>query len=149
MSIGKRLPTRSIPGMVVSAPGPDGMYHSCEVKAAGMTSKDHFLIEFDAKPGDKEPQSWQEFGRTELIGTGFGNMGTVYLKPGQKIFLTHNGREMSGEVIEHRKKIDEVDVVIHTSGGGVSSSSKRIVDFFFNHCHIYVVLKVSVSGNIF
>lgn len=62
----------------------------------------------------------KEFRETDLIGPGFRSILGVKLQPGQRVFLTYNGRETSGDVILHDSSKDEVLVKITTIGSEVS-----------------------------
>lgn len=66
----------------------------------------------------------REFRESELIGPGFRSIMDVKLNPGQKVFLTYNGRESSGEVMSHDETKDEVSVQIYLMGQEVSRSEK-------------------------
>lgn len=54
----------------------------------------------------------KEFSEAELIGPGFCTLDGKQLLPGQRVFITHNGRETSGDVITHDMEKDEVIVKI-------------------------------------
>lgn len=134
MSTGKRLAKRSIIGTRVCAPGQDGKYYSgaiCAVKAAespgqkSVTSKTLYAVRFDITGGS--PPSTKEYSDRDLIGPGFGSVTGARLVPGQKVYLTYNGREIHAEVTEHRQHLDEVDVVIAPNGQEVSTSASYIV----------------------
>ncbi|XP_023166931.1 zinc finger protein 395 isoform X4 [Drosophila hydei] len=58
----------------------------------------------------------KEFRESDLIGPGFRSIMSIRLKPGQRIFLTYNGREQSGDVVYHDVAKDEVLVKITTVG---------------------------------
>ncbi|XP_011184879.2 zinc finger protein 395 isoform X2 [Zeugodacus cucurbitae] len=58
----------------------------------------------------------KEFRESDLIGPGFRSILGIQLQPGQRVFLTHNGRETSGDVIAHDVDKDEVVVKITTIG---------------------------------
>lgn len=77
----------------------------------------------------------KEFRESELIGPGFRSIMGVQLHPGQRVFLTYNGRETSGEVINHDLQRDEVIVKITPIGYEVSTMLKYkykfIVYLFF------------------
>jgi hypothetical protein len=64
----------------------------------------------------------KEYKETELIGPGFQAVTGFRLLPGQKVFLTYNGREVSGEVTSHQPHIDEVIVNITPPGYEVSTA---------------------------
>lgn len=137
MSTGKRLAKRSIIGTRVCAPGQDGKYYSgaiCAVKTPqtaespgqkSVTGKTLYSVRFDITGGS--PPSPKEYSDRDLIGPGFGSVTGARLVPGQKVYLTYNGREIHAEVTEHRQHLDEVDVVIAPNGQeGTMSLTKRI-----------------------
>ncbi|XP_029168263.1 zinc finger protein 704 isoform X2 [Nylanderia fulva] len=140
MSTGKRLAKRSIIGTRVCAPGEDGKYYSGAIYAVktpqtaesppgqkSVTPKTLYSVRFDAVPGGCPPSSSTEYSDRDLIGPGFGSVTSARLVPGQKVYLTYNGREIHAEVTEHRQHLDEVDVVIAPNGQeGTMSLTKRI-----------------------
>lgn len=71
-----------------------------------------------------------EYFGSELIGPGFQNIMSIHLAPGQRIFITYNGRESSAEVVSHDFTKDEVCVRI--PGNGVE------VFFFTIHTKIFM-----------
>ncbi|KAL6448535.1 hypothetical protein ACFW04_000433 [Cataglyphis niger] len=131
MSTGKRLAKRSIIGTRVCAPGEDGKYYSGAIYAVktpqtasaespppgqSVTPKTLYSVRFDAVPGGCPPSPSTEYSDRDLIGPGFGSVTSARLVPGQKVYLTYNGREIHAEVTEHRQHLDEVDVVIAPNG---------------------------------
>lgn len=62
----------------------------------------------------------KEFRESDLIGPGFRSITSIQLQPGQRIFITYNGREQSGDVVSHDVDRDEVVVKINTIGNEVS-----------------------------
>lgn len=68
----------------------------------------------------------KEFRESDLIGPGFRSITSIQLRPGQRIFITYNGREQSGDVVSHDVDRDEVVVKINTIGNEVSWQAKQI-----------------------
>lgn len=107
---------------------------SSDPALAATTSGNMYVVRFDVKrnavgPGGVAihpgvPQN-REFRDVDLIGPGFRNILDCTLKRGQKIFVTHNGRECNGEVVEHDILRDEVTIKIVALGHEVSFSLKR------------------------
>lgn len=135
MSTGKRLAKRSIIGTRVCAQGTDGIWYSGiiqEVKTPANTSlrennncinltpNTRYKVRFDIKQDMAHRGPIKEFRESELIGPGFRTIMDVSLRQGQKVFLTYNGRESSGEVLNHDVTNDEVNVVITPIGFEVS-----------------------------
>uniref|UniRef100_A0A182NKS8 DUF4772 domain-containing protein n=1 Tax=Anopheles dirus TaxID=7168 RepID=A0A182NKS8_9DIPT len=148
MSTGKRLAKRSIVGTRVCAPGNDGIWYSGKiefVKTAtdggrepggradapgsgatgtgasylpGLTTPARYTVLFDNMKEVARLGLGREFRETDLIGRGFRTIADVKLKPGQKVFLTYNGRENTGEVIAHDDLKDEVKVRIAGAANG-------------------------------
>ncbi|OXU18038.1 hypothetical protein TSAR_004013 [Trichomalopsis sarcophagae] len=141
MSTGKRLAKRSIIGTRVCAPGDDGKYYSGVISAVNtptspqqpelgglnITANTRYSVRFDPVPAGqgKAPDSKNEYSDRDLIGSGFNSVTGVKLVPGQKVYLTYNGREIHAEVVQHRQHLDEVDVVA-PSGEGTMSLTRRI-----------------------
>lgn len=136
MSTGRRLAKRSIIGTRVSAPGPDGIWYSGVIEdCSSLTSDTRYMVRFDFKTSDfdevpvsnnipfsdimtspsqaiKRNAMRKEFSESELIGPGFCTLEGKQLLCGQRVFITHNGRETSGDVKSHDREKDEVIVVI-------------------------------------
>ncbi|PNF34548.1 hypothetical protein B7P43_G10738 [Cryptotermes secundus] len=128
MSTGKRLAKRSIIGTRVCAQGEDGKFYSGVIHAvktpgnsdtfANSAGETRYSVRFDPLPGNSKrlASAMREYRETELIGPGFQAVTGFKLQPGQKVFLTYNGREVSGEVTSHQPHIDEVIVNITPPG---------------------------------
>lgn len=146
MSTGKRLAKRSIIGTRVCAPGEDGMYYSGVIHAVktpasmasepglSITSKTRYSVRFDPiNGGGRSPNPSTEYSDSDLIGPGFGSVTGAKLVPGQKVYMTFNGREIQAEVTQHRDNIDEVDVVIAPTGQEVKKKKKHYSQNFAIH----------------
>lgn len=128
MSTGKRLAKRSIIGTRVCAQGEDGKFYSGIIHAvktpgnsdgfANAAGETKYSVRFDPLPGSNKRlvPAMREYRETELIGPGFQAVTGFKLLPGQKVFLTYNGREISGEVTSHQPQLDEVIVNITPQG---------------------------------
>lgn len=151
MSTGKRLAKRSIVGTRVCAPGTDGIWYSGKiefVKTApdqkepgrspggsflpGLTTPARYTVLFDNAKEVARLGLAREFRETELIGRGFRTIADVKLKPGQKVFLTYNGRENTGEVIAHDDLKDEVKVRI---AGATNGAAQEVSIRGMGSCH--------------
>lgn len=128
MSTGKRLAKRSIIGTRVCAPGEDGKYYSGAIHAVktpasssennnciNLTPNTRYSVRFDSRQG-YVGRSTVEFFESELIGPGFKTINGIELLPGQRVYVTFNGREVSGEVKEHNSETDEVTISISPPG---------------------------------
>lgn len=147
MSTGKRLAKRSIIGTRVVAPMEDGKYYSGVIYAVktpptfpennnciNLTPNTRYSVRFDLGSkgaiatmgiGGKRPS--REYAAHELVGPGFRGTAGLLLAAGQRVFLTFNGREVSGEVRAHEPDQDEVLVLINPQGAEVSHA----------HCLLY------------
>lgn len=156
MSTGKRLAKRSIIGTRVCAQGTDGIWYSGiiqEVKTPANTSlrennncinltpNTRYKVRFDIKQDMARRGPIKEFRESELIGPGFRTIMDVSLRQGQKVFLTYNGRESSGEVLNHDVTNDEVNVVITPIGFEVSFN----FFLFFNYLKVGQLSLLSIS----
>lgn len=136
MSAGKRLAKRSIvgtricapnretgqykPGMIIGSKNPDELnFNNCHT---GIASNSKYIVRF-------ESGETREFSESELVGPGFGSVNSLKLRSGQKTFVTHNGREVTGNVVYHRPQIDEVLINIPPSPGSNEVSLDQ--SFFF------------------
>lgn len=126
MSTTKRLAKRSIVGTRICAPGSNKLYYSgiiTKVKTPSIGFRDNncimltadtkYTVRFDLGQG---MVGQNEYFGSELIGPGFQNIMSIHLSPGQRIFITYNGRESSAEVTSHDFIKDEVCVRIPGNG---------------------------------
>ena len=99
----RRLAKRSIVGSRVCAPWTDDRFYPGVIQSTQTwpNGEDVYTVIFD----DNYQKVCQD---TEIIGPGFQTISTLRLKSGQKVFLTHKGREISGVVIQHDPVKDEV-----------------------------------------
>ncbi|XP_052858999.1 uncharacterized protein DDB_G0283357 isoform X2 [Drosophila gunungcola] len=67
----------------------------------------------------------KEFRESDLIGPGFRSIMDTELQPGQRVYFTYNGREQSGDVVEHDATKDEVTVKITTVGNEEPTELKK------------------------
>ncbi|XP_074656620.1 zinc finger protein 395-like [Tubulanus polymorphus] len=115
----RRLAKRSIVGTRVSALGEDGRFYPGFITATDSSSETNaktttYEIRFD------NGSSRQNVFRKEIVAPGFQSITALQhrpLKPGQKLFVTHNGREISGELIKHDAIADELTIVHKNSTG--------------------------------
>jgi hypothetical protein len=146
MSTGKRLAKRSIIGTRVCAQGEDGKFYSGVIHAVktpgncdgfpNSAGETRYSVRFDPVPGSSKRlvSAMREYKETELIGPGFQAVTGFQLLPGQKVFLTYNGREVSGEVTSHQPHTDELIVHITPPGCEVSTN----VTYRFKGCLLFV-----------
>lgn len=145
MSTGKRLAKRSIIGTRVCASGTDGLWYSGVITAVktpaspnvrennnciNLTPNTRYTVRFDVKEELVRLGLAREFRESDLIGPGFRSIMDVKLNPGQKVFLTYNGRETGGEVLTHDETKDEVAVQIYLMGQEVSYTNNYV--FLYN-----------------
>lgn len=109
MSTGKRLAKRSILGTRVCAPTPDGLHMPGVIQATKTDADDEnvYTVSFADK-------TTGEYHGDELIGPGFQTVAGLTLKAGQRVYVTYNGREVSGAVVEHDVSRDEVLISIQS-----------------------------------
>ncbi|XP_071440085.1 uncharacterized protein, partial [Hetaerina americana] len=111
MSTGKRLAKRSIIGTRVCALGDDNRYHPGVINAVRTTAaapggtssgpgENRYSVRFDSSSPQRRQGLAREYRDSEIVGPGFRSVTNVRLRPGQKVFLTHNGREVAGRVLE-------------------------------------------------
>lgn len=126
MSTGKRLAKRSIIGTRVAALSDDGLYYSGMIQAVktpaaypennnciNLTPNTRYTVRFD---GGKIAREYRD---AELIGPGFRGLTGVRLNPGQRVYLTYNGREVRADVLEHDHETDELRVQVHAPAAEV------------------------------
>ncbi|KAH6935384.1 hypothetical protein HPB50_005536 [Hyalomma asiaticum] len=110
MSTGKRLAKRSILGTRVCAPTADGLHMPGVIQATKTDADDEniYTVTFPDK-------TTGEYRGEELIGPGFQTIAGLTLKSGQRVYVTFNGREVSGVVLEHDEVRDDVLISIQPS----------------------------------
>lgn len=162
MSTNKRLAKRSIVGTRVCAPGPDKLYYSGiiqKVKTHSLGIRDNnciplapdtkYIVRFDFDQGNMVGSN--EYLGSELIGPGFQSVMNVNLAPGQRIFITYNGRESGAEVLNHDFIKDEVSVRI--PGNGFEVNEKLYHEIYhrvsFYNCRLAKTLFLSKTPYIF
>ena len=114
MSTGKRLAKRSILGTRIVAPGQDGRFYPAVIQNVSIDrlsdSRARYTVRFD------NSRKVSEFMEKDLIGPGFSCVNSLsQLMPGQRVYLTHVGREMEGTIMSHDANLDQVLVGISVS----------------------------------
>ena len=128
MSTGKRIAKRSIIGTRVVAPGIDGRFYPATIQSTKQYDTYHhgpdanrYLVRFD------NSRKVCEFGETELVGPGFAGVSAIgMLMTGQRVYLTHGGREMEGTVLHHDERADIVTVNLAVSVQACCRSRFRV-----------------------
>ena len=101
MSTGKRIAKRSIIGTRVVAPSLDGRFYPATIQSTKhydmyQPTAQRYLVKFD------NSRKVCEFGENELVGPGFAAVSAIgMLMTGQRVYLTHGGREVDSKIIEH------------------------------------------------
>ena len=115
MSTGKRLAKRSILGTRIVAPGHDGRFYPAVIQAVKTCQPDRetenrYTVRFD------NSRKISEFHETDLIGPGFAGLSNLtHLMPGQRVYITHGGREMEGTIMSHDTTLDQILVNLAVS----------------------------------
>lgn len=109
VSTGKRLAKRSILGTRIVAPGHDGRFYPAVIQAVktyeDRLSENSYTVRFD------NSRKVSEFLETDLIGPGFSCVNSLScLLAGQRVYLTHLGREMEATIMSHDRENDQVVV---------------------------------------
>jgi len=110
MSTGKRLAKRSILGTRIVAPGQDGRFYPAVIQAVKTCEPDRltenrYTVRFD------NSRKISEFQEGDLIGPGFAGLTNLtHLMAGQRVYITHLGREMEGTIMAHDTKLDQITV---------------------------------------
>lgn len=125
MSTGKRLAKRSILGTRVACCLDDGKYYGgviCAVKNAEEGGPPVYSVRVEGERRTREVREG------DLVGSGFTGVGSVKLRSGQKVYITHNNREVSGTVLYHRPNIDEVLISVISPETGVKQDVKKRIE---------------------
>ena len=112
MSTGKRLAKRSILGTRIVAPGQDGRFYPAVIQAVktyeDRLTENRYTVRFD------NSRKVSEFLETDLIWGG-GVIRGAELLPGQRVYITHLGREMEGTIAVHDREADSLVVNLAVS----------------------------------
>ncbi len=81
--------------------------------------------------GGGQRQQLREYSEVDLIGPGFQTTAGLTLQPGQKVFVTFTGREVSGHVTKHRPDVDEVHITLQASNSVII---------------IFLIYKINICG---
>lgn len=110
----RKLAKRSIIGTKICALWQDGRYYPGTIQNysgdEGLVFGPTYNIQFD-------DGYIKEVRVNEIIGPGFQTLSSSNLKHGQKLFLTLNGREVPGIVVNHDKISDVVLINVKMSNG--------------------------------
>jgi len=124
MSTGKRLAKRSILGTRVAVQGADGRYLGGVIQAVKTTegSTARYSVRLE------EPRARVfEFNGTDLVGPGFRHVTDLERLPeGQRIYVTHRGREVAARVARHDADEGEVLVAVDRGDDEEVNVSKQI-----------------------
>lgn len=141
MSTGKRLAKRSILGTRIVAPGQDGRFYPAVIQAVktyeDRLSENRYTVRFD------NSRKVSEFLETELIGPGFSCVSRLCdsLMAGQRVYLTHLGREMEGTIMSHDTENDQLVVNL-----AVSPNLRLVENCSISYSH-RLLIKVQIAHN--
>lgn len=124
MSTGKRLAKRSILGTRVTVPGADGRYRAGAIQAArtcDASGKSIYSVRLE------ESGRAFEFAAADIVGSGFAGVSDVQLLEGQRVFVTHNNREVTGRVVRHDFGSQDVLLTVGGSGAEVGAAATTIM----------------------
>ena len=74
-----------------------------------------------------------EFSKKDIVGHGFRSVADMQLMPGQRVFVTHNQREMQGRVVRH--DFDSQDVLLT-----VNNEVRLVMHIITSHEIINVII---------
>uniref|UniRef100_UPI00398F63C0 zinc finger protein 395-like isoform X2 n=1 Tax=Pristiophorus japonicus TaxID=55135 RepID=UPI00398F63C0 len=108
--LSRRLGKRSLLGALVHTPSPsgDGMLIPGQIQAFRLDSvrgNSSYTVSF-------EDGQFKEYSEDSIIGPGFQSLARFKLYPGQKVYLTHDGRECAGLVEQHNHVDNEVLIYV-------------------------------------
>ena len=119
----RRLAKRSIVGSKISARRQNGRYVPGVIQSQyaeeGPFSDAVYSIKFEDGSEGLIPGK-------NIIGPGFQSTLTAVLKSGQNVFLTLNGREINGSVVQHNRDSDEIVVTVTLQNGDEVDITKRL-----------------------
>lgn len=131
MSSGKRIAKRSIVGTRVCVKQDNGLYipgviESCRSGSFGSEAIYGVVAEkLNPVESNTTCKVKQEYLASQIIGPGFKSIGNgLKLIPNQRVYITFNGREVSGLVINHDLSNDQV--LLNIDMGSVSSKDSLL-----------------------
>jgi hypothetical protein len=89
-------------------PGQDDLLHSGLIQAVKTYEDGGAANRYSVRFEDS--QRVFEFSERDIVGQGFRSVSDVQLRPGQRVYVTHNQREMRGRVVRH--DFDSQDVLL-------------------------------------
>lgn len=119
----RRLPKRSILGTRVSAPWSDGRFYCGTIES--MTEQPNGQFTYSVLFDDGYSKLYFH---KDIVGPGFNGTVNTYLKHGQKVFVTYNGREVAGLVVKHNRSSNEVLLEVECSNGELVEIMKKLED---------------------
>lgn len=137
MSTGKRLAKRSILGTRVACCLPDGKFYPAVIVDVRSRSPEDFRSSV-YKVRVEGDRKFHEVSESELVGSGFSPVSGIKLRSGQKVFVTHNNREVSGAVVSHTPDTDSV--IITLSGSEVSQHLEYYSNYSLYQFDAYFVI---------
>ncbi|XP_064652997.1 zinc finger protein 395-like isoform X2 [Lineus longissimus] len=119
----RRLAKRSIIGTRVSAQWKDGRFYPGVIQATRNAQNGDTIYNVMFDDGFAK-----EVGEVSLIAPGFQTVNSLTLKQGQKVYITHNGREITGQVSDHDVDLDEVFITSKLPDGEVVELTRKVDD---------------------
>jgi hypothetical protein len=119
----RRLAKRSIVGTRVAVPTQDGRYFPGVIQSIQTLSNDQDVYQVLISNGQS-----QTYTEKDIIGPGFQTINNLHLHAGQPVFVTHNGREVNGQVLRHDNINDEVYISILSSNAEEISVTRKLED---------------------
>lgn len=119
----RRLAKRSIVGSKISARRQNGRYYPGAIQSQyaeeGPFSDAVYSVMFEDGIEQLVPGK-------HIIGPGFHPITSAVLKNGQNVFLTLNGREVNGTVVQHNRDCDEILINVLLHKGDEVDVTKRL-----------------------
>lgn len=110
----------------MSAPWSDGRYYCGTIESMTEQPNGQFMYSVLFDDGYTKL-----YFHKDIVGPGFNTAAVTYLKHGQKVFVTHQGRELSGVVVKHNRATNEVLLEVECSNGELIETVKRLEEIRF------------------
>lgn len=117
----KRIPKRSLLGTRVCAPWSDGRFYSGVIQSVTEQPNGQFMYSVLFDDGYSKLYFYKD-----VVGPGFNSTAGLNLKHGQKVYVTHQTREVVGTVIKHNRTVNEVFVELDFGSGNFRETVKRL-----------------------
>ena len=107
----------------MSAPWSDGRFYCGAIDSMTEQPNGQFMYSVLFDDGYSKLYFYKD-----LVGPGFNSLLGTSLKHGQRVYITHQGRELAGMIIKHNRATNEVLVEVECSDGELIETVRKLED---------------------